>query len=256
MEHINLNQSYEEFIAHYKVYETYTEAEKYKPSKGYEIHHIVPKATQEGYVKRKKPQDDRCIILTVFNHVLAHYLYCRDYPEEKSQFIALDNMCYEHAKELLEDEKKFIEELPYIAEMRAVIRTPWNKGKTMSEEFRKKCSKSNKGRTSPRKGKHHTEEAKRKMSESHKGKTAHNKGIPMSEEQKKKLSEIRKGMNAGEKSPSAKKVFQRDLDGNILNVFPTIREASIQLGKNVNTISAHLNGRYLINDLNFTLSFN
>lgn len=63
----------------------------------------------------------------------------------------------------------------------------------MTEEVKKKISEKKKGKPSPRKGKPMSEEAKRKSSESHKGQVAWNKGIPMSEEQKKKLSDAHKG---------------------------------------------------------------
>ena len=302
-----IEKSYEEFIAPYTVYETYTEAEKYKPSEGYEIHHIVPKATQDGYVKGKKPKDDRCIILTIFNHILAHYLYCRDYPKEKSQFIALNSMCQQRAKELLADEKEFLKDLPYLAEMRekgreGVFTEERNKkiseslkgeknpmygrthtaearkrisethkglltgekhpnyGKQNSLETRKKISEALKGKTTWMKGKHHTEEAKQKISETHKGEKSSwwgrkhteeekrkiaesHRGKHHTEEAKQKMSEAKKGKYVGGNCPSAKKVFQRDLNGNIIQVFPTVKEAGIQLGKSVDTIRNYIHGK-------------
>lgn len=66
-----------------------------------------------------------------------------------------------------------------------------NKGKTCSEETRRKMSESHKGNKNPMYGKHFsmTEEAKRKMSESHKGKSLG----PLSEEHKRKISEACRG---------------------------------------------------------------
>ena len=61
-----------------------------------------------------------------------------------------------------------------------------NKGRTFSEEHRKKISESQKGRTSPMKGVTLSEETRRKISESHKGHT-------VSEETRKKMSESQKG---------------------------------------------------------------
>src|SRR3989344_4066578 len=52
---------------------------------------------------------------------------------------------------------------------------PWNKGKKLSAEHR------------------------RKLSESHKGQTSWNKGIPMKEESKRKLRDAKKGKMIGEK---------------------------------------------------------
>ena len=71
--------------------------------------------------------------------------------------------------------------------------TPWNKGKKMSEEFKKKNSDSHKGQISWAKGKHLSEEHKRKVSDALKGRTPWNKGVPCSDEQKKKISETLKG---------------------------------------------------------------
>ena len=50
-------------------------------------------------------------------------------------------------------------------------KSPWNKGKKMSEEFCRKNSESHKGKPSPNKGKHLSEEAKKKLSEASKGNT-------------------------------------------------------------------------------------
>ena len=65
-------------------------------------------------------------------------------------------------------------------------RTPWNKGKTLSKETRKKISESGKGRIPWNKGKPMSEEYKRKLSEAH-------KGIYPSEETIRKRSESLKG---------------------------------------------------------------
>ena len=61
-----------------------------------------------------------------------------------------------------------------------------NKGKTLSEESRRKLSESKKGKKTWIKGMHHSEETLRKMSESHKGKTH-------SEETLIKISKAMKG---------------------------------------------------------------
>lgn len=87
-----------------------------------------------------------------------------------------------------------------------------NKGKKLSEETKKKISKTLRGvfggNKHPMWGKKHSEESiqtmikshenisdetKRKISKSNKGKPAPNKGIPASEESKKKMSESHKG---------------------------------------------------------------
>lgn len=201
-----LNTNYEDFIRPFPIYLTWRSARK----KGYEAHHIIPRTVQEK--EKGKVYDDRCIRVTCFEHILAHYLYCRDYPEESSQFLAFNLMCYENAKELLEDEKKFLEELPYFAEMR--------------EKGLHQISEANKGENNPNYGKQRSEETRKKISEGNKG-----------------------------NNPSAKKVFQRDLDGNIIQVFSTVKEAGIQLGKSVFTIRNYIHGK-TPNNLPYTLSYN
>jgi hypothetical protein len=81
--------------------------------------------------------------------------------------------------------------------------TAWNKGKTPSEETKRKMSETHKGKISCNKGISLSEETKQKISESRKGKTAWNKGIKggiawnkginQSEETKQKISETLKG---------------------------------------------------------------
>ena len=68
-----------------------------------------------------------------------------------------------------------------------------NKGKTMSEEARRKISEAIGGKKHPMFGKHHSEESKKKMSNAKKGKPSHNKGKHLSEEQKRKIGESLKG---------------------------------------------------------------
>ena len=68
-----------------------------------------------------------------------------------------------------------------------------NKGKTLSEEARKKISESNSGEKHHFFGKHHTEETKKKLSDAHKGKH-------LSDETKKKIGEKSKGRNHTEES--------------------------------------------------------
>ena len=64
---------------------------------------------------------------------------------------------------------------------------PWNKGKHLSEETKKKISKSQKGKTPWNKGKTYnlSENARKKISESQ-------KGHKVAEETKRKISEARK----------------------------------------------------------------
>ena len=54
---------------------------------------------------------------------------------------------------------------------------PWNKGKRLSEETRKKMSESKKGKNHPFFGKQHSEKTRRKMSKAHIGKHWYNNGV-------------------------------------------------------------------------------
>ncbi len=53
---------------------------------------------------------------------------------------------------------------------KGLMAVPWNKGRPMTEELRKKISESRKGQVSRWKGRKHTEEAKQKNREAHLGK--------------------------------------------------------------------------------------
>ena len=84
-----------------------------------------------------------------------------------------------------------------------------NKGRTFSEETRRKLSEATKGENNPMYGKTRSEETRRKMSESqkgrtfseetrqklseaHKGKTSPRKGVTLSDESRKKMSDAAK----------------------------------------------------------------
>ena len=84
-----------------------------------------------------------------------------------------------------------------------------NKGRTFTEDTRRKLSEAKKGENNPLFGKHRSdetrikiseaqkgrtfsEEHRRKLSEAHKGKTSPRKGVTLSEETRRKMSEARK----------------------------------------------------------------
>ena len=196
-----LNTNYEDFIRPFPIYPTWWSAKK----KGYEAHHIIPRAVQKR--ERGEEYDDRCIRLTSLQHIFAHYLYCKEHPEDKEEHFAFTRMCQQNANKLLADEKKFLDELPQMAEMR-------EKGVQRGENHYLY-------------GKH------------------------ISEEHRKKISEA----NKGENSPNAKKVFQYDINGNIIQIFPTVKDTCIILGKGEATIKRYLHGKAPKN-LPYTLSYN
>lgn len=117
------------------------------------------------------------------------------------------------------------------------------KGKTHSEETRKKMSESTKGENHPLYGKHPTEETRKKMSEARKGKYK-GRNSPMygkhpTEETRKKLSDARKGKtlseetkekigeaNRGENNPNSIPVVQLTLEGELVKVYDSSGETT------------------------------
>ena len=117
-----------------------------------------------------------------------------------------------------------------------------HKGKKHSEKSKQKISNAKKGENNPFYGKHHTEESRKKMRENHannKGENNPNYGKHPSEETKQKLSKARKGKN----NPKAKRVYQYDLNGNLIRVWDYIKQASEELGINKESISKCCRGK-------------
>ena len=107
----------------------------------------------------------------------------------------------------------------------------WNKGRSLSEEIRKKLSEVKKGR-------HRFEETKKKLSEA-------NKGRHHSEESKKKISEVRKGIQFSEET---KKKMSEAHSKKILCIetnvtYPSLSEAKRLTGVNIAGISNACNGK-------------
>ena len=98
-----------------------------------------------------------------------------------------------------------------------------NIGKTLSNETKAKIGNASMGRK-------HTEESKRKISESQKGKI-------FSDESRQKMSEKRKGKHKGKDNYNAKKVYQYNLDGNLIKIWDCAKQASEELNINQNCIS-------------------
>ena len=136
-----LSKTYEEFISQFPVYDTYQKAYYAKRKrKGLEAHHITPIGTQEG-CNRENPKDDRCVLLTYSQHIIAHYLYCKEHPEDIKEFTALNFLCNFHAKDFLNNKGRFLEELPDLERMR-------EKGRQHTKEAKEKISQANRKRTS------------------------------------------------------------------------------------------------------------
>ena len=120
---------------------------------------------------------------------------------------------------------------------------PANKGKSPSIEARRKMSLALKGRTSAMKGKKHSEETKRRMSEIHRN---------ITDETRKRMSNASKGRTPWNKgkimaesfcSAKWKAVIQCDKDGNIVNEFESVCDASLKTNILKSSISNCLHGR-------------
>lgn len=102
-----------------------------------------------------------------------------------------------------------------------------HKGKTVSEETRKKISESRKGKPSPNKGKPMSDVQKQKLSIAKKGKhqspeviarqVESRKGYTHSEETKRKIAEGNKGKIMPKKTGEQKKIVSEKLKGRIMS---------------------------------------
>jgi hypothetical protein len=90
-----------------------------------------------------------------------------------------------------------------------------NKGKTISEETRKKIGESHKGEKNYFYGKHLSEETRKKMSKAQKGEKSHCFGKPLSEETRKKISESEKGKIVKSRTVEHCKKLSKSLKGRI-----------------------------------------
>ena len=92
--------NYTDYIKQFKVYSTQKAAQK----KGFEAHHVLPKAMQ----KDSTEFDDRCVRLTPFEHIYAHYLLALENEEGARIFL---NMYSFRQKNLTSLEQITLEEL-------------------------------------------------------------------------------------------------------------------------------------------------
>lgn len=101
-------ETYNSFISQFKIYPTMKLAKK----KGYEAHHIIPRAMQET-------PDDRCVRLTAFQHIYAHYLLALENREAAIIFALMVNLSWNKLSDL---DKIDIEQLEEFARLRSVSR--------------------------------------------------------------------------------------------------------------------------------------
>lgn len=141
---------------------------------------------------------------------------------------------------------------------------PWY-GKHPSDETRRKMRENHadfSGKNSPNYGKKLSDETRRKISDNHadfSGKNNPNYGKHISDETKDKMSKARKGKYTGKNSPTAKKVAQYNINGELIKIWDSIIDASNTLNINRCCIGDCARGKqrtaggyvwkYIINDL-------
>ena len=113
--------------------------------------------------------------------------------------------------------------------------------KIFNDEYKQKQSEAHmwqKGENNPMYGKKHSEQTKKRMSENHKG----YEGKRHTEEAKKKIGESKKSKKNhnynkfGKDNPCSKKVCQYDKENNLIKIWNSIKEASVEL----NIDSSHI----------------
>ena len=201
-----------------RVLDIFAKNEKYekKVVSNRNLHHKFPRSFSKALGEEADNDKDNLISLSLADHFLVHYYYYllakKGYRQSMAlafRLMARKGMKYitpETAEAMAKDYEDAVE----ISKQYAP-----NKGKTFSDEHRRKLSDSHKGKTltaehrqkiaehNPWLGKHLPAETRRKLSEANKGHFvsdetrqkigASEKGKPLSDETKAKLSEAMKG---------------------------------------------------------------
>lgn len=170
----------------------------------HERHHILPKCMGGT------DDEENLIDLFAREHFVAHKLLAQENPDNNKLVFAWNMMSVKgRSKERYDLTSEEYEELRKA--MASVISSA-NKGRKATEDQRRAISERLKG--VPK-----SEEHKKKISLSH-------IGIKPSEETRRKLSE----RQLGDKNPRAKEIIQYDLNGEYIQEWGCIKEASDKLG--------------------------
>lgn len=207
----------------------------------HERHHIIPKCI--GGTN----DEENLIDLFGREHFIAHKILAKENPNNSKLIHAWALMSriknrkdkYQVTPEEYEEARK-----AYISLV---------KGKTFSEEHRRKIGKANKGRIVPKdarlavsranSNRIWSEESRKKLSNSISGENHPLFGTHQSEETRRKISESNKEIFSGEKNPRALIIIQFDKKDNLIKVWRYIKLASKELKIDASDISGCAKGR-------------
>lgn len=176
-----------------KVLDIFAKNEKYekKVVSNRNLHHKFPRSFSKKLGEPVDNDKDNLISLSLADHFLVHYYYYL--LANKGYRQAMATAFTFMAKKCL----KYI--TPDTAEMMA---KDYEEAKCIADQGRSEAMKGkNLGKPGPNKGRTFSEETRRKMSEANKGKPSPTKGMTFSEETRRKMSDSHKGKQAGENNP-------------------------------------------------------
>lgn len=223
-----------------------------------ERHHIIPKCM--GGTNDK----DNLIDLYAREHFEAHRLLALENPNVRGLTYAWWCMCNVKGND---KQNRYIPTANEYEEVRKIHSKNVSAmflGKPKSEKHKKKLSENHanfKGENHPRYGTHLSEEHKRKLSDFAKTRIGDKnpnygkhtlKGHKLSDETKKKISKANKGRKVSKKARlavseankrRAKKVFQYDLDFNLIKVWDSANDVYVILGINKSSIGECCRGK-------------
>lgn len=235
-----------------KIYDNIVERGRDRKINGYyERHHIIPKCIGGKDIK------NNIVNLTAREHFICHWLLHNIFPNNIKLSRAFTMMC------LVKSDKQN----RYTPSSRIIEYSKLEKSRTSSGENNPKYWKGKKG--GPVSGKNHpmkknpelrnqiskklkghlvSEETREKISKKNKGQTPWNKNkilLPLSKAHRKKISISNLGKKKRPKtndekekikqyqltnSSSAKKIIQKDKEGNVINIFNSIKDARNKTG--------------------------
>lgn len=189
---MNYNKIYDQLIAKARSEDRNKNGVMY-----YEAHHIIPKCLGGTGIVSQWKTHPNIVLLTAREHFIAHKLLVEIYPDDKKIFYGLWMMyCYKNEYQeryynysSTEYERNKIRRAALVSEEKKGL-VPWNTGKKLSEEHKRKIGESGKGNKSNL-GKKLSEEHKKNISDGGKGKKR-------SDSTKLKMSESKLGKKRSE----------------------------------------------------------